>query len=77
MKFNMPEFFLATKDMVKVIEQWKLPSDFPPGTKKPPGHRGNTGGGDFEQTFEWSERTLPYGSQLPNWPSYLDEIDVQ
>jgi hypothetical protein len=153
MKFNLPEFFTATKDMLKVIEQrknfdfsithfmgsfnysvWRagdrlhfkienqtdrssgthIPTRFADNgyhlsletlvtenpdleeafllellqsgkypvisllqAKSRQDTQGSTGGGDFHQTFEWSESYLPHGSQLPNWPSYLDEIDVQ
>jgi hypothetical protein len=34
------------------------------------------GGGNFSQTFIWTERDLGL-TELPPWPSYLDEIDIQ
>jgi hypothetical protein len=34
------------------------------------------GGGNFLQTFTWTERDLDL-TELPPWPSYLDEIDIR
>jgi hypothetical protein len=34
------------------------------------------GGGNFTQTFTWTERDLRL-SELPPWPTYLDQIDIQ
>lgn len=39
--------------------------------------QGEEGGGVFRQTFRWSERYLPYAADLPDWPEYLDELEIE
>jgi hypothetical protein len=37
---------------------------------------GDEGGGVFEQIFTWTERLTDY-ADLPAWPQYVDELDIQ
>jgi hypothetical protein len=67
---------LANAFMLEVIHSGKFPivsileaksrSDMLPGE----------GGGNFTQTFTWTEQDLNL-TELPPWPTYLDQIDIK